>query len=508
MAKSETPTYILELELDVNPSQKAWLARRLKNAKAIYNACLGKALKGLKAVLADKNYRIAVKEISRLNKIAEAKRNRFEKASLKELKAYTKWLEKFYDYSEYSLHDFVKSVYKHYHFTSAEAQKLATRAFQAVERVHYRKANKVMFKGREVTISIEGKSDTSALKRVGDSVQFGKEHVFPMIVKKKDTYAEEALLDRTKYVRLLAREIRGKTRYFIQLVQDGYPPVKLERKVSYDKKKRVGLDKGVSTFAIVSEDKVQLRELAPECQFDYRKLRIIQRAMDRSKRATNPDNFQSNGTVKKGNIDKNGKREPLKWHFSKRYGKLKNKWKELHRSVAMKRKQSHEKLANEILALGSDIRVEDMQIQGLTKRAKKTKRNQKNGKIIRKKRYGKTVANHAPAMLVDIIDRKLGYQRCRIKKVNTQKVKASQYNHVTDRYTKKALSARWNEDINGERIQRDLYSAFLIMNTTENMEKVDQALCEKHWEQFVKLHHVAIEEIKMSNNLLLRWYIG
>jgi len=90
MAKSETPTYILELELDVNPSQKAWLARRLKNAKAIYNACLGKALKGLKAVLADKNYRIAVKEISRLNKIAEAKRNRFEKASLKELKAYTK----------------------------------------------------------------------------------------------------------------------------------------------------------------------------------------------------------------------------------------------------------------------------------------------------------------------------------------------------------------------------------------------------------------------------------
>ena len=85
---------------------------------------------------------------------------------------------------------------------------------------------------------------------------------------------------------------------------------------------------------------------------------------------------------------------------------------------------SHEKLANDILALGSDIRVETMRFQSLQKRAKKTTRNKKNGKINRKKRFGKSIANHAPAMLLTIIDRKLGYQGRSIKKIDTYATKA------------------------------------------------------------------------------------
>ena len=66
------------------------------------------------------------------------------------------------------------------------------------------------------------------------------------------------------------------------------------------------------------------------------------------------------------------------------------------------------------------------------------------------------VANRAPAMLMEIIDRKLHHQGRKIKKINTSKVKASQFNHVTGEYNKKDLNERWNEDMLGERIQRDL----------------------------------------------------
>ena len=52
------------------------------------------------------------------------------------------------DFSEYGLHDFVKAaqhIFKE-NVGSFEAQKLATRAFQTVEKLHFCKARKVHFK--------------------------------------------------------------------------------------------------------------------------------------------------------------------------------------------------------------------------------------------------------------------------------------------------------------------------------------------------------------------------
>ena len=67
------------------------------------------------------------------------------------------------------------------------------------------------------------------------------------------------------------------------------------------------------------------------------------------------------------------------------------------------RKQSHNKLANHILSLGNDIYVETMNYKGLQARAKNTTIN-KNGKFNKKKRFGKSLANRAPAMLLTILD--------------------------------------------------------------------------------------------------------
>lgn len=83
-----------------------------------------------------------------------------------------------------------------------------------------------------------------------------------------------------------------------------------------------------------------------------------------------------------------------------------------------------------------------------------------------------------------------------IIKIDTFKVKASQLNHSTNEYEKKSLSKRWVE-ILGKKIQRDLYSAFLIKNVKENLEEVNIEKAQKEFKNFVKLHKE--EEVLWKN---------
>lgn len=220
--------------------------------------------------------------------------------------------------------------------------------------------------------------------------------------------------------------------------------------------------------------------------------------MDRSKRASNPDNYNEDGTIKRG--------KKLSWNFSKRYMSLKAKRKDIHRKLVAKRKQAHETLANDILFQGSDVRVETMRFQSLQKKVKKTTRNKKNGRINRKKRYGKSLLNHAPAMLITILDRKLGYQGKSVKKIDTYATKASQFNHGTGDYTKKQLNERWN-NILGFPVQRDIYSAFLIRNTKDSLDTVDVGLCNTQWDDFLELHNREIARIQQSSSKTLYWFV-
>src|SRR5690606_19781525 len=97
-----------------------------------------------------------------------------------------------------------------------------------------------------------------------------------------------------------------------------------------------------------------------------------------------------------------------------------------------KRKQSHNKLANHLLSLGLDIRVEQMSFKGLQRRSKQTTLNHKTGRINRKKRFGKSLARRAPARLLSIIDNKLNYHGVSLKKIDTIKVHANLFNHFTN----------------------------------------------------------------------------
>ena len=143
--------------------------------------------------------------------------------------------------------------------------------------------------------------------------------------------------------------------------------------------------------------------------------------------------------------------------------------------------------------------VEQIKFSGLQRRAKNTEKNEK-GKFKRKKRFGKSLANKAPSMLLSIIDRKLKYFGEELIEINTFEAKASQFNHFDRTYTKKSLSQRWN-DFNGRKVQRDMYSAFLIMNICNDLKSFDINKCNERFDNFYKLHNKEIERLKGNKNL-------
>lgn len=84
--------------------------------------------------------------------------------------------------------------------------------------------------------------------------------------------------------------------------------------------------------------------------------------------------------------------------------------------------------------------------------------------------------------------------------INTWKAKASQFNHEDQSYQKKKLSKRWMI-VDERRVQRDMYSAFLIMNVNEDLESFNMDKCNSRFEQFYQLHQIEVERLTGKKNL-------
>lgn len=492
MKKSTTASYILELEVVFTPSQRREVEARREVARVIYNTCLGRVMKRWRSVQGNPKWRMALRRVQEINAIGDPSPDEMKERTA--LRKEMREVEKDFGLTEYELHAFVKEVNVHFdrRISINEAQVTATRAFRTFEKYRYGHCKKVRFLPKGAEVTVENKSNNFGLRVVGQELAW-KDLRAPLVVKKGDRYAEDAFLDRTKYVRLLSRTIRGRRRYFVQIVKEGKPPRKNRTVGSADS--AVGIDIGPSAVAYYStgEKKAAIEPLAPNacCEELDRKVGRLQRCMARSLEANNPDAKDENGRWKKG----------VKLNKSKRWEKNRVKLANLKRRLAVNRRQDHEKAANRIIALGTDVRVEDTPITSWTKRAKETTVRKKDGKINRKKRFGKSVANHAPGLLLNCIARKLGNVGKELKRVKSSKVKASQRNHVDGSCRKKELSERWFE-VDGRRVQRDLYSSWLIAHVMENGEEIDLIACQDDWPNFLRAQAEALAKAPKNLGIL------
>ena len=478
--------FVVQFPLKTEKYQEDMLDKRFEIGRKIYNSLVNVTQKRYKEMTKTKKYRNLISSLSN------------DKKKDKDIWKQINEMRKQYGMSEYSFHEDVKKMQKHFkdNIDSFTAQKIATRLWKSYDKLFFGNGDKIHYKKYGSLNSLEGKSNNTGIRFKDDYLIWNGLNI-PVLIDYDNYYEYQAMQCDISYCRILRKFIHNKNHYYIQIVFKGKPPVKvntdtgeIKHTIGYDD---VGLDIGTSIVAISSESDVKILELADRVQNIENQKQKLLRKMDRSRRATNPDNYNEDGTIKKQGNKK------VVWNKSNHYIEYQNELKELYRKQADIRKYQHECLANYIISLGNKVYVEKMNFAGLQKRAKNTEKNDK-GKFKRKKRFGKSLANKAPSMLLTIIDRKLGYYDEKLIEINTFEAKASQFNHFDGTYTKKTLSQRWN-DFNGIKVQRNLYSAFLIMNISDDLKSFDVDKCNKRFESFYRLHNLEVDRLTGKKNL-------
>ena len=188
MKRAKTPTFLLELPLQVDWSQERRVRAHLEAARCLYNALLGEANKRLRLMRTDPAWASAC---------ALPRSKKQERAQ-----AFSA-LRKKHHFSEYELHEYAKGARTSWiadHIDSTMAQTLASRAYQAVNRVCVGKAKRVRFRSRGRGIdSVEGKRNDVGMRFVLDpnagdgGFLIWNEQVIPALIDWQDPVVQHGL---------------------------------------------------------------------------------------------------------------------------------------------------------------------------------------------------------------------------------------------------------------------------------------------------------------------------
>lgn len=479
MPRGDTgPRFIHEFELAPTPQQARILDIRLDLGRQIYNAFLGKATRRMQRCKRDPRW----KQAGQLRKAVASQVAQLRKAGKKaEAAALCAPANALYatvkheiilaerrkhepDYAGKILPDLkhpdagimtrIRQAHFHDHLDFKSCQAMATRAYATVNKIVFarptrRRDGTLKFPRARFAKKGESKAlDSISIHWRGDHLEWNSQiHTLkiPVLCDGEDrhgiqAHALAAMHDPANVcegVRVLARTMRGRTRYFTQVTIKGHAAWK-EAQYPPGHGRVIGIDFGPSQIGLFSATGGAKLELAEGLRHDYARIRRLQRYLDRSRRATNPDNYQPNGTIKRTP----GQR--LAWHKSQRYLTAQAKLADLWRGYAAHRKNLLGKLANEIIAQGTTIKIEALSYKAW------------------QKHWGKSIGRGAPGLFVAMLRRKAEQVGGALIEFPTRHTKFSQLCHGCGTYTKKPLKLRSHHCACGiGPIDRDIYSAFL-----------------------------------------------
>lgn len=483
--KIKTPSFVTEFELLVNSQAEKELDARFQAGRQLYNAVLGEAVARVQNVRNSEPYQEAKKIKVKTEDDKKQKNELFSQA------------RKQSRFSDFELQDFATLTAKNSRWMwekldSHTIQKIGTRAFKAVEKVLYGKARKVRFKLFSSFHSIEGKTNTQSIKFFGGTdccIKWGKDLTLPIRFPDKwNEVLEYGYRSPVKYCRILWREINGKRRWYVQLINEGVPyketpAYKLHNKVNSNTG-LVGIDLNVSNVAVVGDNKAGLFPFAENVPTFEQEIKTLQRQMERSRRATNPENYEPDFDKKvgRGNKRKKGKvkKGSRRWKQSNAYKKYVRKKRELERRKAAYSKSQNRGLANKVVReFGVNIKAENVSVRGW------------------QKRYGKAISAKSPSFFQSELARKAESAGGQFTTFSTRKTALSQ-THLDGTRIKKSLSERVHKDVSGFEMHRDLFSAYLSRYINDDDElNVSQA--HRDWERTEPFLTQAWSEFKMAS---------
>ena len=363
--------YIVQFPLKVERYQRDILEKRFEIGRDMYNSLLKKMFKRYKEMVKTKVYR------ELMFKISQEKDSKEKKTLYKELES----IRKENGFNEYSFHKEIKDMQKFFkkNIDSFTAQKIASQVWRAFEKILYGSGEKIHFKREDDFKTLEGKSNGTGIRYIDGYIDW-KGLKIKVLVDENNYYEKEALKSEIAYCRIVRKNIRGKIKYYTHIVFKGVPPREIDKKTG-EYRKRVGegelkIEIGRQFLFLKKDDE------------EVKKLELANRIYPLEVRRK----ILINKLIKRKNLS-------LK---SLRYRKMKEELREIYRKQTAVRKYQHECLSNEILKLGDKIEIKKMEsVQDKVYSVGKEK--------MVKITSGGDIGNRAPAMLVEIIERKLKY---------------------------------------------------------------------------------------------------
>lgn len=418
--------YILTLPLKTEVYQEHILEKRFRLGEHLYNNFLNFEKKKFYEMTKRKDYRDAqnlIKELTiQINSLDEFKES---KQLIQELRKQRKEqydiiynIKKMFDWSEFGFTNDMKKYRKYYkaNLNSTICDNLSGRCFKAFEKMEselikdqYRndedKVNPcVHYKRKDSLRCLTAKKNSTGIRfsldegnRIGTVKWQGL--VFSVDLSKCTLYEWQALQSEICYCAVKREKIKGKWKYYIQITLKGHVPDKFDKQTGELKRQlgkgNVGLYFTSTSLTVSTENGVKTYHLEIKNNED-KKTELLQK-MDTSRRATNPDNYNEDGTSKE-------KSEIKGWHFSKAYKKYRAELYEIYRKECEEKKLLQEILANEVIASGDVFNCNKMDFKFL----------QRN--------LGKKIQSASPAMLKTTIERKLSYHNVSINEISYSKL--------------------------------------------------------------------------------------
>lgn len=422
----EKGRYILTLPLKTEVYQEHILEKRFRLGEHLYNNFLNFEKKKFYEMTKRKDYRDAqnlIKELTiQINSLDEFKES---KQLIQELRKQRKEqydiiynIKKMFDWSEFGFINDMKKYRKYYkaNLNSTICDNLSGRCFKAFEKMEselikdqYRndedKVNPcVHYKRKDSLRCLTAKKNSTGIRfsldevnRIGTVKWQGL--VFSIDLSKCTLYEWQALKSDICYCAVKREKIKGKWKYYIQITLKGHVPDKFDKQTGELKRQlgkgNVGLYFTSTSLTVSTENGVKTYPLEIKNNEDE-KTELLQK-MDASRRATNPDNYNEDGTSKE-------KSEIKGWHFSKAYKKYRAELYEIYRKECEEKKLLQEILANEVIASGDVFNCNKMDFKFL----------QRN--------LGKKIQSASPAMLKTTIERKLSYHDVSINEISYSKL--------------------------------------------------------------------------------------
>ena len=353
------------------------------------------------------------------------------------------------------------------------------------------------------------------------------------------------------YVSLVPQIIRGKRRIYIHICIEGTPKVKRNKNGQPRHalgQGVVGEDLGPRSIAITHKDGVfleNIRCVGKKPEAVQEEIANLQSAIARSLIATNPQNFNDDGSMKSGN---------LIWKVSNNCKKKISQFKDCCRRKSINIHLGINQLVNYIRSLGDTLIIEENNASALAKRGRsivKSNANsntscavalntngaqsnaQQQSSAIKSNSNG---SNQAQSVItIQSFDKQdfnyslIGEYRVKLMKrfgrsiykycmgyvwahaqqkfLNTggqfiivpRNYRASQYDHTADTYTKRKLSDRMITLSDGTVVQRDCYSSFLLYCYSFDSKAIDKDKCNVEFARFLKNEQDLIAYIKTHN---------